>query len=89
LAKETTPEAWIGWRVAVTLNVRNPDEFVARLEEVNDRGLTLMIGPGSGQEALTFYPWSSVRRLRLSEEKNRQPRKESGRRMAGDPGWFS
>lgn len=75
--------------MAATLNVRNPDEFTGRLEEVNDRGITLVIGAGSRSEAVAFYPWSSIRRLRLCEEKSGQPEKESGKRMAGDPGWFS
>ena len=75
--------------MAVTLNVRNPEEFAGRLEEVNDRGITLVIGPGSPKEAVTFYPWNSIRRLRLSEENSGRPKREPGKRMAGDPGWFS
>lgn len=89
MAKVTTPEAWIGRWVAVTLNVRNPEEFGGRLEEVNDRGITLVIGPGSRQETSAFYPWGSIRRVRLSEEKDVQSKKETNKRMAGDPGWFS
>ncbi|MGB3681102.1 MAG: hypothetical protein WA990_01310 [Rubrobacteraceae bacterium] len=92
MAKEPKPEAWIGRRVAVTLNVRNPEEFVGELEEVNDRGVTLVIGPGSSREALTFYPWGSIRRLRLYEESDIRPAtgpRKPGQRLAGDPGWFS
>lgn len=89
MARETAPEAWIGRRVAVTLNVRNPDEFRGRLEEVNDRGVTLIIGPGSPKEAVAFYPWGSIRRLRLDEENSLPPMKEPGERLSGDPGWFS
>ncbi len=88
LAQEPTPEAWIGRQVAVTLNVRNPDEFRGRLEEVNDRGVTLVIGPDSPKEAVTFYPWGSIRRLRLCEG-NSSTVKTPGKRLAGDPGWFS
>lgn len=89
MAIETTPEVWIGWQVAVALNVRNPEEFTGRLEEVNDRGITLVIGPGARNEAVTFYPWNSIRRLRLCEEKTDRPKKEAGKRMVRDPGWFS
>ena len=89
MARETAPEAWIGRRVSVTLNVRNPDEFGGRLDEVNDRGVTLVIGPGSQNEAVAFYPWGSIRRLRLDEENSAQPTNEPGKRLAGDPGWFS
>lgn len=89
MAREPVPEAWTGRRVAVTLNVRNPDEFRGRLEQVNDRGVTLIIGPGSQKEAATFYPWGSIRRLRLCEEESARPETDSGKRMAGDPGWFS
>lgn len=92
MAKKPTPEAWIGRRVAVTLDVRNPEEFEGALEEVNDRGVTLVIGPGSPQEALTFYPWGSIRRLRLCKEKDVRPTNEPskpGKRLGGDPGWFS
>ena len=89
MTREPTPESWIGWQVAVTLNVRNPDEFRARLEEVNDQGATLIIGLGSPKESPTFYPWTSIRRLRLCEGSNARPTKEPGERLAGDPGWFS
>ncbi len=89
MAREPTPEAWIGRQVAATLNVRNPEEFTGRLEEVNDRGVTLIIGPGSPKEAVTFYPWNSLRRLRLCGEEIGRPKKEPVKRMAGDPGWFS
>lgn len=86
------PEAWIGRRIAITLNVHNPDEFGGELEEVNDRGITVVIGPGSPQETLAFYPWGSIRRVRLREEKDARTAGDagkSGQRLAGDPGWFS
>lgn len=89
LAKDPTPEAWIGRGVAVTLNVRTPDEFTGRLEEVNDRGVTLVLGPGSEGETVVFYPWGSIRRLRLCGETDVRPVRRPGRRLAGDPGWFS
>ena len=89
MARETTPEAWIGKTVAVTLNVRTPEEFTGKLEEVNDRGVVLVIGPGSQNEAMAFYPWGSIRRLRLGEGNSAQPTNDTGKRLAGDPGWFS
>lgn len=88
MARETTPEAWIGKAVAVTLNVRTPEEFMGNLQEVNDRGVVLAIGPGSQEETLAFYPWNSIRRIRLGEARSRAKR-EPGKRLAGDPGWFS
>lgn len=88
MAREKTPEAWIGRQVAITLNVRNPEEFAGKLGEVNDRGVVLTIGSGSKKESLVFYPWGSIRRIRLGEAEA-QARRESGKRLAGDPGWFS
>lgn len=88
MAKETKPEAWIGRSIAVTLDVRNPEEFTGKLEEVNDRGVVLTTGAGSQNEAIAFYPWNSIRRLRLGETGS-QLKRETGRRLAGDPGWFS
>ena len=88
MAKEKTPEAWIGRSIAVTLDVRTPEEFTGKLEEVNDRGIVLTIGFGSQNEALVFYPWGSIRRLRLGETGS-QPRRDTGKRLVGDPGWFS
>ena len=88
MARETIPEAWIGRSIAVTLDVRTPEEFTGKLDEVNDRGIVLTIGAGSQNEALVFYPWNSIRRLRLGEAGS-QPKKEPGKRLAGDPGWFS
>jgi hypothetical protein len=73
--------------------VRNPKEFAGRLEEVNDRGIVLMLAPGAEHEVETFYPWVAVRRLRLrgsTEEKPKSgPGLGPGERLPGDPGWFS
>ncbi len=82
-----TPEKWTGRLVAVTLAIRNPDEFVARLDETNELGVALTLSPSS-QGVATFYPWVAVRRLRLIEEKE-EPRPGPARRVPGDPGWFS
>lgn len=75
----------------VALAVRNPKEFAGRLDEVNDRGVVLMLAPGSAHEVEAFYPWNAIRRLRLRG--SAQPESfsdlEPGDRLAGDPGWFS
>ena len=76
----------------VALSVRNPKEFVGRLDEVNDRGVVLMLAPGSQNEVESFYPWEAVRRLRLrsnADQVESSPGLEPGERLPGDPGWFS
>ena len=86
------PEAWVGETVMVALSVRNPKEFAGRLEEVNDRGVVLVLAPGAEHEVEAFYPWEAVRRLRLrgsTEEVGSGPGLEPGERLPGDPGWFS
>lgn len=91
MTKNPTPEAWIGDLVAVTLDVRTPEEFVARLDEVNDRGLVLTIAPESENPPVTFYPWSAIRRLRQQTggDFSSQRKARPGNRSPGDPGWFS
>ena len=88
LAK-TRPESWLGETVMVALSVRNPKEFEGRLDEVNDRGIVLVLAPGSGHEVEAFYPWISVRRLRLRGETESNESPEPHDRLPGDPGWFS
>lgn len=76
----------------VALSVSSPKEFAGRLDEVNDRGVVLMLAPGSKHEVESFYPWEAIRRLRLrgrAEEDKSSPGLEPGRRLPGDPGWFS
>ena len=84
---EKIPQAWAGRLVAVTLNIRNPDEFTGRLDEVNELGVALTLSP-SERGVSTFYPWVAVRRLRLIEG-DEEPRPGPARRVPGDPGWFS
>lgn len=84
---ERIPDRWTGRLVAVTLAIRNPDEFVGRLDEANELGVALTLSP-SNREVATFYPWVAVRRLRLIEE-NEESRPGPTGRMPGDPGWFS
>lgn len=84
---ERTPDRWTGRLVAVTLAIRNPDEFVGRLDEANELGVALTLSP-SNREVATFYPWVAIRRLRLIEE-NEEPRPGPVQRVPGDPGWFS
>ena len=87
---KTRPEAWIGETVMVVLDVRNPEEFAGRLDEVNDRGVVLVLAPGSANEVETFYPWKGIRRLRLrGSAEETEPGPRPGERLPGDPGWFS
>lgn len=81
------PQSWTGRMVAVTLAVRNPDEFTGRLDEVNELGVALTLLP-AGHEVATFYPWVAVRRLRLVEG-GEEARTDPSRRLGGDPGWFA
>jgi len=84
---ENIPQAWTGRMVAVTLAIRNPDEFTGRLDQVNELGVALTLSP-TGREVATFYPWVAVRRLRLIED-GEEPRADPPRRVSGDPGWFT
>ncbi|MGB3634139.1 MAG: hypothetical protein WA982_08875 [Rubrobacteraceae bacterium] len=89
---KTRPESWIGEIVIVALSIRNPKEFTGRLDEVNDRGIVLSLNPDSMNAVEAFYPWAAVRRLRLrSKREEMEPRTgpELGKRLPGDPGWFS
>ena len=89
---EARPESWVGKTVMTALSVRNPKEFAGRLDEVNDRGVVLMLSPGTEHEVEAFYPWESIRRLRLqgsTEKAGSRPAQGTGDRLPGDPGWFS
>lgn len=92
LLANVRPESWVGETVMVALSVSNPKEFAGRLDEVNDRGVVLMLAPGSQHEVESFYPWEAIRRLRLrgsAEEVRASSGLEPGERLPGDPGWFS
>lgn len=91
MAGEPIPESWIGLPVAVTLDVRSPEEFKARLDQVNDRGVAVTIQPGSSGEVPAFYPWNSVRRIRLHRQRGERKYRDTqaGKDLPGDPGWFT
>lgn len=76
----------------VALSLRNPREFAGRLDEVNDRGIIMTLSAGSVNQVEAFYPWNSIRRIRLrskKEESEARKGSEPGSRLPGDPGWFS
>ena len=64
------PEAWIGRTVELVFVSGSSTEYTdGRLEEVNDRGIVLMVeGHGEHPARPLFYPWGAV--IQLSEEPN-------------------
>ncbi len=64
------PEAWIGRAVELVFVSGSSTEYTGgRLEEVNDRGIVLMVeGHGEHPARPLFYPWSAV--IQLSEVPN-------------------
>ncbi len=80
--EERTPDSWVGRRVeAVVVRPVNPDQpaystsltaltYEGLLEEANDRGIVASLS--SEAEVLaasTFYPWSAILSLRITEER--------------------
>jgi hypothetical protein len=61
------PEAWIGREVELIFASGSSTEYVdGRLEEVNERGIVLMVeGHGEHPAHPLFYPWGAV--IQLSE----------------------
>ena len=61
------PEAWIGQTVELIFVSGSSTEYTdGRLEEVNDRGIVLMVeGHGEHPARFLFYPWGAV--IQLSE----------------------
>jgi hypothetical protein len=59
------PEAWIGRTVELIFISGGSTEYTGgRLEEVNDRGIVLMVeGHGEHPARPLFYPWSAVIQL--------------------------
>jgi hypothetical protein len=59
------PEAWIGKPVELIFVSGGSTEYSdGRLEEVNDRGIVLMVkGHGEHPARALFYPWSAVIQL--------------------------
>ena len=66
----SVPEAWIGRTVELVFVSGSSTEYTdGRLEEVNDRGIVLMVeGHGEHPARPLFYPWGAV--IQLSEEPN-------------------
>ena len=64
------PQAWIGRTVELVFVSGSSTEYTdGRLEEVNDRGIVLMVeGHGEHPARPLFYPWGAV--IQLSEEPN-------------------
>ena len=59
------PEAWIGRSVElVFVSGSSPEYTDGDLEEVNDRGIVLLVETHGGHPARPlFYPWSAVIQL--------------------------
>jgi hypothetical protein len=68
------PEAWIGQEVMIeTTEVLSSDlraAAAAYLEDVNDRGIVMLVTRHRDQDQFSryFYPWSVVGWIRLAEE---------------------
>ena len=71
------PEAWIGREVMIdTTEALSSDLRAAApvyLEDVNDRGVVMLVTRHSDQSQVSryFYPWSVVGWIRLAEEDER------------------
>ena len=71
------PEAWIGRKVMLeTTESLSSDLRAAQpvhLEDVNDRGVVMLVTRHSGpnRSSRYFYPWSVVGWIRLAEEEER------------------
>ena len=59
------PEAWVGRSVELIFVSGSSTEYNdGRLEEVNDRGIVLLVETHGGHPARPlFYPWSAVIQL--------------------------
>ncbi len=59
------PQAWIGQTVELVFVSGSSTEYTdGRLEEVNDRGIVLMVeGHGEHPARPLFYPWGAVIQL--------------------------
>ena len=76
-SKEMIPEAWIGQDVMLeTTETLSSDLRAAApvyLEDVNDRGIVMLVTRHKDQSQFSryFYPWSVVGWIRLAEEDER------------------
>ena len=77
---EAIPEAWIGQQVMLeTTEALSSDLRAAApvyLEDVNDRGVVMLVTHHSDQSQSShyFYPWSVIGWIRLAEEDERDSR---------------
>src|SRR5215218_4878342 len=78
------PEAWIGHEVMLeTTETLSSDLRAAApvyLEDVNDRGIVMLVTRhhGSSKFSRYFYPWSVVGWIRLAEEDERSEPRATG-----------
>jgi hypothetical protein len=72
--RKQTPEAWIGRPVQLVFISGASTEYAdGVLEEVNDRGIVLLVDLHVGRPAqMLFYPWSAI--VQLSEAPGERPR---------------
>lgn len=63
----SVPEAWVGSSVELIFVSGSSTEYAdGRLEEVNDRGIVLVVeGHGEHSARPLFYPWGAV--IQISE----------------------
>ena len=87
-SEEKIPEAWIGQEVMLeTTETLSSDLRAAApvyLEDVNDRGIVMLVTRHSDQSQFSryFYPWSVVGWIRLAEEDERSEPRATGSRVA-------
>jgi hypothetical protein len=78
----TIPEAWIGQQVMIetteTLSTDLRATAPVHLEEVNDRGVVVLVSSHHDQSHSShyFYPWSVVGWIRLAAEDEQDSREE-------------
>jgi hypothetical protein len=72
--RKQRPEDWIGRPVQLVFISGSSTEYVdGVLEEVNDRGIVLLVDLHVGRPAqMLFYPWSAI--VQLSEGPGQRPR---------------
>jgi hypothetical protein len=81
----TIPEAWIGQQVMIetteTLSTDLRATAPVHLEEVNDRGVVVLVSSHHDQSHSShyFYPWSVVGWIRLAAEDEQEGREEVAR----------
>lgn len=77
---EAIPEAWIGQQVMLETTEALSSDLRATapvyLEDVNDRGIVMLVTRHSdqSQSSCYFYPWSVIGWIRLAEEDEQESR---------------